>query len=134
MKMLMKGRIVNAISATRSARPAQSSPRGNPHRAPLPAQTLDRDDDHDDQDHEQDSQSRSQANSSLGERKDIDLNPGDGCRVAGPTGRRDIDDVKRGKRGDHRDGQAHADFVLRSGTVIETNSWNQPAPSILADS
>ena len=48
---------------------------------------------------------------SLGERKDVDLDPGDRRRVAGSAGRRDVDDVERGERGDHRDGQAHADLV-----------------------
>ena len=48
---------------------------------------------------------------SLGERKDVDLDPGDRRRVAGSAGRRDVDDVERGERGDHRDGEAHADLV-----------------------
>ena len=83
----------------------------NLHCVTLPVQPLDREDDHDDQDHEHDGQSRRQAHRSLGERKDVDLDPGDRRRVARPAGRRDVDDVKRGERGDHRDGQAHADLV-----------------------
>ena len=83
----------------------------NLHACSLPAQALDGDDDDQDQNHEHDRQSRRQANPLLGEGKDVDLDSGYRRRVAGSARRRDVDDVKGGKRGDHRDGEAYADLI-----------------------
>jgi len=86
-----------------------------------PVQPLDREDDHIDQEHKNDSQRRSRAHLSRGERKHVDLGPGDRRRVARPAAGRDVDDVKCGEGGDHRDGQAHADLLLekRDGDLDE---------------
>ena len=81
------------------------------HCVGLPAQALDGEDDDQNQNHEHDGQRRRQANPLLGEGKDVDLDSRNRRRVSGSAGRRNVDDVKRGKRGNHRDGEADADLV-----------------------
>ena len=49
---------------------------------------------------EDDSEGRREADLALEEREDVDLDPGNGRRVARSAAGRDIHDVERGERGD----------------------------------
>ena len=81
--MLRNGRIVIAISATRSAQPAKTSRRAT-LTARSPRDPLDGQDHDQDEDDQDDSQRGRQADLPLEEREDVDLDPGTAVALPGP--------------------------------------------------